>query len=235
MLQAALYLLPSTMSDAPVDSVLPRANLQMVREIKHYVVENVRTARRFLKRCDREIDIDTLTFTTLDEHTRPENVPAMLAPIEQGLPVGVISEAGCPAVADPGADLVAAAQQRGMTVVPMVGPSSIIMSLMASGFNGQTFAFNGYLPYESKARAENFREMERLIRTRRQTQIFIETPYRNNRLIAELASTLPSGMRLCVASDITGPKQEIITLPLAKWAKRAYNYDKVPTIFLLYN
>ena len=218
-----------------MDSVLPRANLQMVREIKHYVVENVRTARRFLKRCDREIDIDTLTFTTLDEHTRPENVPAMLAPIEQGLPVGVISEAGCPAVADPGADLVAAAQQRGMTVVPMVGPSSIIMSLMASGFNGQTFAFNGYLPYESKARAEKLREMERLIRTRRQTQIFIETPYRNNRLIAELASTLPSGMRLCVASDITGPKQEIITLPLAKWAKRAYNYDKVPTIFLLYN
>ena len=235
MLQAALYLLPSTMSDAPVDSVLPRANLQMVREIKHYVVENVRTARRCRKRCDREIDIDTLTFTTLDEHTRPENVPAMLAPIEQGLPVGVISEAGCPAVADPGADLVAAAQQRGMTVVPMVGPSSIIMSLMASGFNGQTFAFNGYLPYESKARAEKLREMERLIRTRRQTQIFIETPYRNNRLIAELASTLPSGMRLCVASDITGPKQEIITLPLAKWAKRAYNYDKVPTIFLLYN
>ena len=235
MLQAALYLLPSTMSDAPVDSVLPRANLQMVREIKHYVVENVRTARRFLKRCDREIDIDTLTFTTLDEHTRPENVPAMLAPIEQGLPVGVISEAGCPAVADPGADLVAAAQQRGMTVVPMVGPSSIIMSLMASGFNGQTFAFNGYLPYESKARAEKLREMERLIRTRRQTQIFIETPYRNNRLIAELASTLPSGMRLCVASDITGPKQEIITLPLAKWAKRAYNYAKVRTISLLYN
>lgn len=235
MLPAALYLLPSTMSDAPVDSVLPRANLQMVREIKHYVVENVRTARRFLKRCDREIDIDTLTFTTLDEHTRPEDVPAMLAPIEQGLPVGVISEAGCPAVADPGADLVAAAQQRGMTVVPMVGPSSIIMSLMASGFNGQTFAFNGYLPYESKARAEKLREMERLIRTRRQTQIFIETPFRTNRLIAELASTLPSGMRLCVASDITGPKQEIITLPLAKWAKRAYNYDKVPTIFLLYN
>lgn len=117
----------------------------------------------------------------------------------------------------------------------MVGPSSIIMSLMASGFNGQTFAFNGYLPYESKARAEKLKEMERLIRTRRQTQIFIETPYRNNRLIAELASSLPSGIRLCVASDITGPNQEIVTLPLSKWAKRAYNYDKVPTIFLLYN
>lgn len=231
----ALYLIPSTMSDAPVGDVLPAGNIALCREIKHYVVENIRTARRFLKRCDRDIDIDSLTFTVLDEHTSPADVPAMLAPIEQGLPVGVISEAGCPAVADPGADLVAVAQQRGITVVPLVGPSSIIMSLMASGFNGQTFAFNGYLPYESKARAEKLKEMERLIRTRRQTQIFIETPYRNNRLIAELASSLPSGIRLCVASDITGPNQEIVTLPLSKWAKRAYNYDKVPTIFLLYN
>lgn len=231
----ALYLIPSTMSDAPVGDVLPAGNIALCREIKHYVVENIRTARRFLKRCDRDIDIDSLTFTVLDEHTSPTEVPAMLAPIEEGLPVGVISEAGCPAVADPGADLVAVAQQRGITVVPLVGPSSIIMSLMASGFNGQTFAFNGYLPYESKARAEKLREMERLIRTRQQTQIFIETPYRNNRLITELVSSLPSGLRLCVASDITGPKQEIITLPLAKWAKRAYNYDKVPTIFLLYS
>lgn len=231
----ALYLIPSTMSDAPVGDVLPAGNIALCREIKHYVVENIRTARRFLKRCDRDIDIDSLTFTVLDEHTSPADVPAMLAPIEQGLPVGVISEAGCPAVADPGADLVAVAQQKGITVVPLVGPSSIIMSLMASGFNGQTFAFNGYLPYESRARSEKLREMERLIRTRQQTQIFIETPYRNNRLIAELASSLPSGLRLCVASDITGPKQEIITLPLAKWAKRAYNYDKVPTIFLLYS
>lgn len=231
----ALYLIPSTMSDAPVGDVLPAGNIALCREIKHYVVENIRTARRFLKRCDRDIDIDSLTFTVLDEHTSPADVPAMLAPIEEGLPVGVISEAGCPAVADPGADLVAVAQQRGITVVPLVGPSSIIMSLMASGFNGQTFAFNGYLPYESRARSEKLREMERLIRTRQQTQIFIETPYRNNRLIAELVSSLPSGMRLCVASDITGPKQEIITLPLAKWAKRAYNYDKVPTIFLLYS
>ncbi len=223
------------MSDSPVANVLPPLNIEIVREIRHYVVENIRTARRFLKRCDPSIDINAITFTTLDEHTDPAEVPAMLAPIADGQPVGVISEAGCPAVADPGADLVAVAQQKGVTVVPLVGPSSIIMALMASGFNGQTFAFNGYLPHESRARTEKLHEMERLIRTRRQTQIFIETPYRNNRLIAELVSTLPSGMRLCVASDITGPSQEIITLPLAKWAKRAYNYDKIPTIFLLYS
>ena len=234
-MSAALYLIPSTMSDAPVGNVLPQFNIELLSGIHHYVVENVRTTRRFLKRCNPAIDIDAITFTVLDEHTDPSEVPAMLAPIAEGHPVGVISEAGCPAVADPGADLVAAAQERGIEVIPLVGPSSIIMALMGSGFNGQTFAFNGYLPHDSKARAEKLREMERLIRSRRQTQIFIETPYRNNRLIAELCSSLPSGMRLCVASDITGPDQEILTLPLAAWAKRKYNYDKRPTIFLLYS
>lgn len=230
-----LYLLPSTMSDTPVEAVLPQANIEVIRSLRYFVVENVRTARRFLKRCDRDINIDKLTFTTLDEHTSPEEVPAMLAPMELGESIGVISEAGCPAVADPGADLVAVAQQRGFEVIPMVGPSSIIMSLMASGFNGQTFAFNGYLPHDAKARTAKLREMERRIRAERQTQIFIETPYRNNRLIAELCTSLPSGMRLCVASDITGPSQSVVTLPLSAWAKRKYDYDKTPSIFLLYS
>ena len=233
--EAALYLLPSTMSDAPAGNVLPALNFEIIKGIRHFVVENVRTARRFLKRCDPSIDISALTFVTLDEHTDPAEVPAMLSPLAEGHPVGVISEAGCPAVADPGADLVAVAQQKGMKVIPLVGPSSILMALMGSGFNGQSFTFNGYLPHDSRQRADKLREMERLIRTRRQTQIFIETPYRNNRLIAELCTSLPSGLRLCVASDITGPSQEIVTLPLARWAKRTYNYDKVPTIFLLYS
>lgn len=235
MLPAALYLIPSTMSDAPVSDVIPEGNLQVIRGIKHFVVENVRTTRRFLKRCDRNIDIDSLTFVTLDEHTRPEDVAPMLGPILEGHPVGVISEAGCPAIADPGADLVAVAQQKGIEVIPLVGPSSIIMSLMGSGFNGQSFAFSGYLPHDGKQRAERLKEMERLIRTRRQTQIFIETPYRNNKLIAELTSALPGNLRLCVASDITGPSQQIVTLPLSEWTRRKYNYDKIPTIFLLYN
>ncbi|MDE6370925.1 MAG: SAM-dependent methyltransferase, partial [Duncaniella sp.] len=180
MLKAALYLIPSTMSDSPVSDVIPEGNLQVIRGIKHFVVENVRTTRRFLKRCDRNIDIDSLTFVTLDEHTRPEDVAPMLGPILEGYPVGVISEAGCPAIADPGADLVAVAQQKGIEVIPLVGPSSIIMSLMGSGFNGQSFAFSGYLPHDARQRTERLKEMERLIRTRRQTQIFIETPYRNN-------------------------------------------------------
>lgn len=223
------------MSDAPARDVLPEANIRLLREIRYYVVENVRTARRFLKRCDRDIDIDAITFTVLDEHTPSDRVAEMLAPIADGHDIGVISEAGCPAVADPGADLVAVAQQKGIRVVPMVGPSSIMLSLMASGFNGQTFTFNGYLPREGKALTDKLHEMEKLIRTRRQTQIFIETPYRNNRLIATLISTLPSGLKLCVASDITGPDEKIITLPLSSWAKQKYNYDKIPAIFLLYD
>ncbi|MDE6090462.1 MAG: SAM-dependent methyltransferase [Duncaniella sp.] len=232
-MKTALYLIPSTMSDAPVTDVIPDGNLAVIRGIRHFVVENVRTVRRFLKRCDRTIDIDSLTFTVLDEHTRQEDIPAMLAPLAEGQPVGVISEAGCPAIADPGADLVAIAQERGYEVVPLVGPSSIILSLMGSGFNGQSFAFIGYLPHEAKARATRLRELEQRIRREGQTQIFIETPYRNNRLIAELASTLPGGLKLCVASDITGPQQSIVTLPLSKWAHRKYDYDKIPTIFLL--
>ncbi|MCM1076060.1 MAG: SAM-dependent methyltransferase [Bacteroides sp.] len=232
-MKAALYLIPSTMSDSPVTDVIPQRNLEVIREVKHFVVENVRTVRRFLKRCDREIDIDSLTFTVLDEHTRPEEIPPMLAPLAEGKPIGVISEAGCPAIADPGADLVAIAQEKGYDVVPLVGPSSIILSLMGSGFNGQSFAFIGYLPHEAKARTAKLRELEQRIRREAQTQIFIETPYRNNRLIAELVATLPQGMKLCVASDITGPQQSIVTLPLSKWAKRKYDYDKTPAIFLL--
>lgn len=232
-IRPALYLIPSTMSDAPVSDVIPDGNITIIRGIRHFVVENVRTVRRFLKRCDRNIDIDTLSFTVLDEHTRPEEIPAILSPIAEGHPVGVISEAGCPAIADPGADLVAIAQTKGYETIPLVGPSSIILSLMGSGFNGQSFAFVGYLPHESKARTARLRELEQRIRREGQTQIFIETPYRNNRLIAELASTLPPGLKLCVASDITGPQQSIVTLPLSKWAKRKYDYDKIPTIFLL--
>lgn len=231
----ALYLIPSTMSDAPVSVAIPQANIDIIRGIRHFVVENVRTARRFLKRCDTSIVIDDLTFVTLDEHTPAEEVPPMLDPLVNGEPIGVISEAGCPAVADPGADLVAVAQRKHLTVIPLVGPSSIMLALMGSGFNGQTFAFAGYLPHDTRERAATLREMERLIRQRHQTQIFIETPYRNNRLIAELVSTLPGGLRLCVASDLTGPRQSIITKPLSEWAKTTCDYDKVPTIFLLYN
>lgn len=235
MTNAVLYLFPVPLSDNTIAQVLPQYNIAVIKEIKYFIVENVRSARRFLKQCDRAIDIDSLTFYTLNEHTDASELPAMLRPMEGGHSMGIISEAGCPAIADPGADIVAIAQQRGYAVAPLIGPSSILLSLMASGFNGQSFAFNGYLPIDAQARTSRLKELERRIMREHQTQIFIETPYRNNRLIAELCRTLPGNMRLCVASDITGEKQSIITLPLSKWSKREYNYDKIPSIFLIYS
>ncbi|MBO5250214.1 MAG: SAM-dependent methyltransferase [Muribaculaceae bacterium] len=235
MTNAVLYLFPVPLSDNTIAQVLPQYNIAVIKEIKYFIVENVRSARRFLKQCDRAIDIDSLTFYTLNEHTDASELPAMLRPMEEGHSMGIISEAGCPAIADPGADIVAIAQQRGYAVAPLIGPSSILLSLMASGFNGQSFAFNGYLPIDAQARTSRLKELERRIMREHQTQIFIETPYRNNRLIAELCRTLPGNMRLCVASDITGEKQSIITLPLSKWSKREYNYDKIPSIFLIYS
>ena len=176
-METALYLIPVMLSDEPLDKVLPAYNLQIVKEIKYFIVENVRSARRFLKKCDRTIDIDSLTFYTLDEHTRPEEIGDYLNPLIEGNAMGVISEAGCPAIADPGADVVAMAQRRGLKVVPLVGPSSILLSLMASGFNGQSFAFQGYLPIDAAKRQKKLHEMERNVAAG-QTQIFIETPYR---------------------------------------------------------
>ena len=148
--------------------------------------------------------------------------------------MGVISEAGCPAIADPGADVVAIAQRKGLKVRPLVGPSSILMGLMGSGFNGQSFAFLGYLPIDQGERARKFKEMERLIRNDNQTQIFIETPYRNNKLMAEMCKQLPGNLALCVATDITGAGEKIVTKTVREWAHTKYDFDKVPTIFLLY-
>ncbi|MCM1291994.1 MAG: SAM-dependent methyltransferase [Bacteroides sp.] len=230
-----LYLLPVPLSDVAPELVMPAANIKVARRVRHFIVENVRSARRFLKRCDRSIDIDSLTFSELNEHTDPLEVASMLEPLGRGEDMAVVSEAGCPAVADPGALAVAEAHRRGYRVRPLVGPSSILLSLMGSGFNGQTWAFAGYLPHESAARASMLKEMQRRIERERQTQIFIETPYRNNKLIAELCQRLPSHMLLCVASDVTGPGESILTRPLSAWKRARYDYDKTPTIFLLYS
>lgn len=235
MTDAALYLFPVGLSDVAPSDVLPQANLDLLRQVRYFVVENLRSARRFLKSIDRSINIDELVFTELSEHTPAEVVPTMLEPMRRGESIGVISEAGCPAVADPGADIVAAAQREGFRVVPLVGPSSILLSLMGSGFNGQRFAFEGYLPIDEGDRTKRLKEMQQRIARERQTQIFIETPYRNNRLLAELCAKLPGNMLLCVASDITGPRQSIVTRRLSQWAKAAYDYNKIPTIFLLFS
>lgn len=232
MAETALYLIPVQLSDVELGNVLPAYNLRLVGELRHFIVENVRSARRFLKKCDRNIDIDSLTFYELNRHTDLGSIGAYLDPLEHGCPVGVISEAGCPAIADPGADVVAIAQRRGFKVKPLVGPSSILMGLMGSGFNGQSFAFLGYLPIDAGERARKFKEMERRIVKESQTQIFIETPYRNAALLAEMARTLPPQLKLCVATDITGEHESIVTRGVKAWA--GHTIGKVPTIFLLY-
>ena len=229
-----LYLFPSNLSEAPINDVLPPVNIELITGVKHFIVENVRTARRFLKKCNRDIDIDTLTFSVLDVNTNPAAVPAMLQPMAEGHDMGVISEAGCPAVADPGALAVAEAHRRGYKVMPLIGPSSILLSLMGSGFNGQSFTFLGYLPIHASERTAALKQMHADIMRNNRTQIFIETPYRNNRLITDITAALPASTRLCVATDLTGPAQRITTLTLAQWRRQQLDYDKIPAIFLLY-
>lgn len=227
-----VILFPSLLAPVAPCDVLPATNIALIREVKYFVVEELRTARRFLKACDKSIDIDSLQFSVLNEHTSPGEVEAMLGPALEGFDIGIISEAGCPAVADPGADLVAAAQRKGVEVVPLVGPSSILLALMASGFNGQSFTFEGYLPIDAGRRSE---ALNRIIAgaRRHHTHIFIETPYRNNKLVSELATKLPAEMLMCVAADITGPTQSIRTMPAREWRKAEYNFDKRPAIFLV--
>lgn len=227
-----LYLIPVPLSDGTAGNVLPAYNIDIVRGIRHFVVENLRSARRFLRSVIPDFPIDDCTFAELSEHTAVEQVSELLQPCRQGCDIGVISEAGCPAVADPGAAIVAAAQLADIPVVPLVGPSSILMSLMASGFNGQNFAFQGYLPVDESRRTARLKELERAA-VHGQTQIFIETPYRNNRLLERMATVLAPSTLICVACDITGPRQSILTRSAALWRTATYDYNKVPTIFLI--
>ncbi len=235
-IEAALYLIPVNISDAPLHDVLPDGNSVLLKGIRHFIVENVRTARRFLKRIDPAFDIASTTFYELNRHTDPAEVSSFLDALRKGEPVGVMSEAGCPAVADPGALAVSIAQREGLKVVPLVGPSSILMALMASGFNGQGFSFNGYLPIASKERERKLKELEATSKKADMTQIFIETPYRNNKMIESLISTLRGDTLVCVACDITDPEKETIkTMPASRWRKASYDFDKRPAIFLIYS
>ena len=230
-----VYLLPVTLSDTEPQAVLPEYNLRVIRGLRHFVVENVRTARRFLKRVDRSIDIDSLELVELSEHTPLTAIDSMLDPVREGYAIGVMSEAGCPAVADPGALLVAAAQRHSIKVFPLVGPSSILLSLMGSGMNGQAFTFHGYLPIEDKKRIAALKELANYVKRTGATQIFIETPYRNNQLLSAILSSVPADVKLCVASDITGQNETIVTRTVGEWKKASVTLDKLPTIFLLGN
>ena len=233
-MDVALYLLPVTLGDTPIESVLPAYNKEVILQIKHFIVEDVRSARRFLKKVDKDIDIDSLTFYTLNKHTSPEDISGYLEPLMTGQSMGVISEAGCPAVADPGADVVAIAQRKNLKVVPLVGPSSIILSVMASGFNGQSFAFYGYLPIEPGERIKTIKHLEQRIYSENQTQLFIETPYRNNKMMEDIIRNCRPQTKLCIAANITCEGEYIKTKTVKDWQGKLPDLSKIPCIFLLY-
>jgi 16S rRNA (cytidine1402-2'-O)-methyltransferase len=231
---ASLFLIPTTLGDAPISKALPDYNKTVILSIKYFIVENIRTARRFLKKTDPGIDINSLTFFTLNKHTSKESISSFLNPVEEGFSVGVISEAGCPAIADPGADVVAIAQQKNIKVVPLVGPSSILLALMASGFNGQNFAFYGYLPIDNEQRIKSLKNLEQRIYSENQTQLFIETPYRNDKIFDDIIKTCKSSTKLCIAADITLDSEYIKTLSISDWKKQKPNLSKRPCIFGMY-
>ena len=233
-MDAALYLLPVTLGATPLDKVLPQHNIEIIKEIRHFIVEDVRSARRFLRQADSQFDIDGSIFFELNKHTSPNDIADYLAPLAQGKPMGVISEAGCPAVADPGADVVAIAQRKGLKVVPLVGPSSIILSVMASGFNGQSFAFHGYLPIKPDERARKLKQLEQRVYSEDQTQLFIETPYRNGKMIEDIIKNCRPQTKLCIAANLTCDDEFVRTRTVKDWRGKAPDLSKIPCIFLLY-
>ena len=233
-MEVALYLLPVTLGDTSIEKVLPAYNREVIVNIKHFIVEDVRSARRFLKKVDASICIDKLTFYPLNKHTSPEAISGYLSPLAEGHSMGVISEAGCPAVADPGADVVAIAQRRGLKVVPLVGPSSIILSVMGSGFNGQSFAFHGYLPIEPAERMRRLKELEGRVYSENQTQLFIETPYRNHKMLEDILKTCRPQTKLCIAANITCEGEFIQTKTVKEWKGKLPELNKIPCIFLIY-
>ena len=233
-ISAALYLIPVTLGDTSVSQVLPDYNHDVIIGIKHFIVENIRSARRFLKKVEKSIDIDELTFYELNRHTDRKIIGEYLEPLAHGKSVGIISEAGCPAIADPGADVVAIAQSRNFKIVPLVGPSSIIMSLMGSGFNGQSFAFNGYLTVDVPGRIKALKKLENKVYNEDQTQIFIETPYRTTKMMETMLQSLKPSTKVCIAAGITTPQELIVTKTVEKWKKgKIPEFEKIPCVFLI--
>lgn len=235
MVHGALYLIPVPLGDDGLATILPDVQA-IARRLQYFVVENEKTARRFLGNIKTETPVRELTLRTLSEHSSQQDLPDLIAPLLAGQDVGLLSEAGCPAVADPGAPLVALAHHHGIRVVPLVGPSSILLALMASGLNGQQFRFLGYIPSEKDERIRKLKEIEQASRLRNETQIFIETPYRNKHLLDDIVATCKAETRLCVAINLTQPNEFVCTRRIAEWrASPLPDTHKQPCIFLLLN
>lgn len=231
-----LYLIPALLGATNAEQVIPVGTLEIVRTLRHFVVENVRTARRMLSKMQMPCPIDELQFVELDKHN-PGNLDLMtyLGPALEGHDIGVMSEAGTPCVADPGALVVELAHQAGMQVVPLTGPNAMILALMASGFNGQSFAFHGYLPIKNPERVQKIKALERQSQTNDETELFIETPFRNNAMIEELVRNCHPNTMLCVACDITMPDEKIVSKLISDWKSIKYDWNKKPAVFLIYS
>ncbi len=232
---ATLYLVPNVISDGKVEDFIPGGVLETIRKLRFFIVEDVRTARRYLRKAGFTADFDSeVKFFILNKHTDTSEIPSFLEPAMHGKDMGIISESGAPCVADPGNAVVEIAHEANIKVVPLTGPSSILLSLMASGFNGQNFAFTGYLPIKEHDKIKRLKELENKIIQDNQTQIFIEAPYRNQKLMESILKNCKANLKLCIARDIGGSKELIQTKSLAGWKKSKPDINKVNTIFLLY-
>jgi len=228
-----LYLIPTRLGDNPPLEVLPLSIKKIIEEIDDYIVENEKTARRFIKRVVPNKPQPSLKLKVLNKYTQESELQSFLDPCLEGVPMGIISEAGCPAIADPGADIVSIAHELDIKVVPLVGPSSILLALMSSGMNGQSFAFNGYLPIDKQERKQQIKTLERRSLELNQAQLFIETPYRNNQMLADLATTLHPNTKVCVACDLTLPTEFIKTKTAKSWKSNTEDFHKRPAMFIL--
>ena len=229
----SLFLLPSDLGDAPAP-VIPGTSLTVAHRLTRFIAENPKSARAFLKRIAYPHALSTVSIDTLDKDTPVAAIEGLLKPLLEGVDTALVSEAGCPAIADPGALLVRAAHEAGIPVVPLVGPSAILLALMGSGLNGQRFAFHGYLPVDAVARAAKIREIEQRSKREDSTQIFIETPYRNDQLLQALLEHCTGNTLLCIAADLTQPGESIATRTVAAWRKKRPALNKRPAVFLLY-
>lgn len=228
-----LYLLPTTLGNNDPMEVLPVSVRNVVERIDHFIVENEKSARRSIKGLVPEKSQPSLHLYLLNKHTDAADLPSFLKACKEGKDVGLLSEAGCPGIADPGAEIVRIAHQEGIRVIPMVGPSSILLAMMASGLNGQNFAFNGYLPIDKAARKSELKALEKRSLERNQAQVFIETPYRNNKMLEDLVQHLHPATRLCIGCDISLPSEFIMTRSIKEWAGTRVDLHKRPAIFIL--
>lgn len=229
-----LFLIPNLLAPDTHAQALPAYVSETIKTLRYFIVEDTRNARRFISSLRAGITIEDLQFFEMAKHSNFEHLEEVLSKLKSGENVGLLSEAGCPAVADPGSRVVAWCQEQNIRAVPMVGASSILLALMASGFNGQSFCFQGYLPIDKQERIQRIKHLEKLVYIEKQTQIFIETPFRNDSLLEAIVQTCQSHTLLCIASDITDKKEKIITKSVGFWKKNKPNLHKIPCVFLLY-